>query len=343
MNKKLINELLKLKGKFLFRREGQQLEFKEQFNFAGLADYFRDFAAFANNRGGHLIFGIKDIPHIPIGLSVSSKEQFEKIDPATITGYLLEIFSSDIAWEQDLIKKHGKYFGYFYIHEANVKPIIAKKDEGKEQIIKNGEVYYRYGGRTQKIQFAELENIINKRIEQNNLEWMNVVSKIGKAGPQNAAILDTERGIIERDDSQVLVLDETLLEKLKFVKEGEFTEGKGDSTLQLIGDILPINKIEVIKKIKEDLFKEYPFSATELVEKVKEKLPIVLQNKIWDAIKENDIKAYRGTYSTYVFRNNNQKDDYITNGKLPKTIPSIYNQAAVDFLIKVLRSIKNDK
>ncbi len=36
----------------LFHRESQSLEFKEQFNFAGLADYCRDFAAFANNRGG---------------------------------------------------------------------------------------------------------------------------------------------------------------------------------------------------------------------------------------------------------------------------------------------------
>ena len=43
----------------LFHREGQELEFKEQFNLAGLADYFRDFAAFANNRGGHIVFGVK--------------------------------------------------------------------------------------------------------------------------------------------------------------------------------------------------------------------------------------------------------------------------------------------
>jgi len=30
----------------LHHRECQELEFKEQFNLAGLADYFRDFAAF---------------------------------------------------------------------------------------------------------------------------------------------------------------------------------------------------------------------------------------------------------------------------------------------------------
>lgn len=55
-----VEELLRKKGEYLFHREGQELEFKEQFNLAGLADYFRDVAAFANNRGGYLIFGVKD-------------------------------------------------------------------------------------------------------------------------------------------------------------------------------------------------------------------------------------------------------------------------------------------
>ncbi|WAC02164.1 hypothetical protein N7U66_20715 [Lacinutrix neustonica] len=47
-------------------------------------------------------------------------------------------------------------FGVFKITEANVKPIIAKKDEGKDNHIKNGEIYFRYGGRTQKIRFPNL-------------------------------------------------------------------------------------------------------------------------------------------------------------------------------------------
>lgn len=55
----------------LHHREGQELEFKEQFNLAALADYFKDFAAFANNRGGYLIFGVKDKPRVLIGMSGS--------------------------------------------------------------------------------------------------------------------------------------------------------------------------------------------------------------------------------------------------------------------------------
>ena len=76
-----ILELLRTKADGrLFHGEGQELEFKEQFNLAGLAEYFRDFAAFANNRGGYLIFGVTDIPRRPTGLSEAALEQFEKID-----------------------------------------------------------------------------------------------------------------------------------------------------------------------------------------------------------------------------------------------------------------------
>lgn len=337
MDENFIKELLRTKGKYLFHREGQEVEFKEQFNFAGLADYFRDFAAFANNRGGYLIFGVTDSPRVPKGLSKSSLRQFDNIDPEKIAGYLLEIFSTDIRWEQLTLKYSNKIFGIFYISEATLKPIIAKKDEGKEQIIKNGEVYYRYGGRTQKIQFAELENIINKRIELNNKQWLNLFEKIGRAGPQNAAILDTEKGIIEKDENKILVLDEKLIDKINFIKEGEFVEKKGSAALKIVGDIVPINSIEIIKKVKENLIKEYPLSATELVTEVKKQLSTVRQNLIWDAIRDNKLRNNKD-YSAYVFRNKKQEDEFIQSGKLPKAIPTIYNYKAVDFLVKVLRN-----
>src|SRR6056297_820564 len=175
----LLKERLRRNGKRLYHREGQELEFKEQFNLAALADYFRDFAAFANNRGGYLIFGVKDAPRVLIGMSDKSIDQFEKVDPEKITGFLLEIFSSDIEWTQATLEMDGMRFGVLRLLPAQTKPVIARKDEGKDQIIKNGEIYYRYGGRTQKIQSAELESIINHRIEQNNQQWIDLMSKIG--------------------------------------------------------------------------------------------------------------------------------------------------------------------
>jgi predicted HTH transcriptional regulator len=332
-----VKELLRTKGRYLYHREGQELEFKEQLNLAGLAEYLRDFAAFANNRGGYLIFGVNNAPRMPNGLSPTSLEQFNKVDPERITGFLLEIFSPDIKWEQATIDVGRKSFGVFRVHEAHMKPVIAKKNEGKDQIIKNGEIYYRYGGRTQKIQFAELESIINRRVEQNNNQWLDLMEKIGRAGPQNAAILDTEKALIEKDETRVLVLDEDLAQKLRFIKEGRFVEKEGAAALKLIGDVVPVDKVEIIRKVKENLLRDYPFSAMELAAEVKKILPNLNRNAIWDAIADNDLK--RNTdYATFNFRNKKQEDEYKSTGKLSSTTPCIYNQKAIDFLVNVLRS-----
>lgn len=337
IDKEHLKELLKVKDGHLFRREGQELEFKEQFSLAGLADYFRDFAAFSNNRGGLLVFGVKDAPRLPTGLSAQSLQQFNKIDPEKITGYLLEIFSADIRWDQAAFTIGEKHFGVFQIEEARIKPIIAKKDEGKDQTIKNGEIYYRYGGRTQKIQYAELQNIIEHRVEQNNRQWLDLVTKIGKAGPQNAAILDTERSLIEKDDSKILVLDEVLANKIKFIKEGEFVEKNGATTLKLVGDVVPIDKVEVIRKVKENLTRQYPLSAMELADEVKKALPNSGQHQVWRVAKENDLKN-NPDYAAYNFRNKKQEDEFKASGVLPAATPSIYNLRAVEFIVSVLKA-----
>jgi hypothetical protein len=335
----VVIELLRTStGGNLHHREGQELEFKEQFNLGGLADYFRDFAAFSNNKGGYIIFGVTDSPRRLKGLTETALQQFDKIDPEKITGFLLDIFSGDILWVQETLSYKGKSFGIFKILPAVTKPIIAKKDEGKDQIIKNGDIYYRYGGRTQKIQYAELETIINKRIEQNNSQWLDLMLKIGKAGPSNAAILDTENSLIEKGDHKILVVDEMLAKKLKFIKEGEFVEKKGAIALKLVGDVVPIDRIEVVKRVKENLLKEYPISATELVEECKKQYSTCTVSQIWDVIKENDIKN-NSDYSAYNFRNKKQEDNYKETGKKPAGTPSIYNSKAIDYILKVLRGL----
>jgi hypothetical protein len=337
IDEKQICELLKLNddGR-LYHREGQELEFKEQFSLAALADYFRDFAAFSNNRGGYLIFGVKDKPRVLLGMTQKSIEQFEKVDPERITGFLLELFSSEIRWAQASVKINEMVFGVFRIMPSHVKPVISRKDEGKDQILKNGEIYYRYGGRTQKIQSAELESIINHRIGQNNQHWLDLMAKIGRAGPENAAILDTERALIEKDDSRVLVVDDDLASKLKFIKEGEFVEKDGAAALKLVGEVVPIDHVEVVKRVKENLIKTYPLSATELAEEVKKAFPSAKQNDVWQCIRENGLKE-NTNYSAYNFRNKKQEDEYKGTGVIPNVTPSIYNHAAVEFIVKVLK------
>lgn len=335
LNQEIVADLLRVKEDgILYKRESQALEFKESFNLAGLGDYYRDFAAFSNNRGGYMIFGIKDRPRRErTGLSKKAKEQFDKLDPETVTGHLLDIFSGNIIWEHDIFKVDGKYFGVFYIHQAYEKPIICKKDEGKDQILKNGDIYYRYGGRTQRIQASELEIIINERTQRINQRWIDLVQRIGSAGPENAAILDTEKGLVE-NDSKTLVIDESLLGQIQWLKEGEFKERKGAKALKLVGNVHAVDAIEVERKIKEDQLKMYPLSATELVKEVKKRKPEIKQPEIYDIIKDNEIKDNKD-YSDYIFRNVQQQKNYEEKGTLPKGITSIYKSSAVDVIVKI--------
>lgn len=339
LNKDIIAELLRVKeGGILYHRESQNLEFKESFNFAGLADYYRDFAAFANNSGGYLVFGVKDKPRRElIGLNDSAFDQFDKLDPELVTGHLLDIFSSSITWEHEAFGIDGNKYGAFYIYESRLKPVICKKDEGRDQVLKNGEVYYRYGGRTQKIQSAELESIINKRIEKNNTQWLDLMEKIKSAGPGNAAILDTEKGLIEKDESKILVVDEELVKGMQWIREGEFVEKEGEKTLKLVGEVQPVDRIEVIKKEKVNKLKEYPLTATELVAKVKKQDNRIKQHEIYSIIKENSLKD-NPEYSTYVFRNKSQEEVYERDGTLPTAIVSIYKSSAIDFIVKVFKN-----
>ena len=331
--KEYINEILSLNGNALDDRESEELEFKEQFSLAGLSDYYKSFAGFANNRGGYLVYGIQNSPRVPIGLTEKSLDQFRNIDPQRITQDLLEVFSANIQWEQVEADNGSKIFGIFRIYEAAAKPIIAKKTYGRNQSIKNGEIYYRYAGRTQKIQHAELEAIIQGRIQVIINQWMDLMSKIAKIGPQNVALLDTGKRSLETGDNTILTIDEELSEKIEFIKRGNISTND-EEAFEIVGDVRPI--LGIIQEVKENLLAEYPFSATEVAKTVKEQLPSISRNKVWEIIKNTDMKNNRD-YSVYNFRNKKQEDLYKETGKIPGGTPSIYNNKAIEFIIATLK------
>lgn len=334
LNLDIIKELLKEKADgTLFHRENSTLEYKEQFNFAGLADYLKDFAAFANNSGGYLIFGVKDKPRILIGMSKKSIEQFEKIDPQKITGGILEHFSSEIKYEYNSFKIEEKTFGVFYVEEIKNKPIIAKKDAS--EVFRNGEIHYRYGGRTDKIRHAELETIINERIEQTNKEWRNFLRSSSNVEPSKTHLLTSQTSAIGKDNN-ILYIDAKTTEKINFLKEGEFKETAGEKAIMLIGKAKMLAAQTIEKEVEKSLVELYPYTYTELVNIIKEKNSQIKQGDINEIIKENNLKK-KEEYSAYNFRNKKQKVKYETEGILPKNPTSIYNQNAIEYILEAYK------
>ena len=331
-----INELLTIKPDgYLYHRESKDLEFKTSFNFAELAEYYRDFAAFANNAGGYIIFGVSNSPRKLIGLNERAIRQFEEIDPAKISGDLLDTFSSNIQWEQKVHYVGNLQFGVLYISVSEQKPIISKRNCGNASEIKSGEIYYRYAGRTQRIQYSELSHIIEQRITTNTTQLLSLLNKISVIGPANAAILDTQKGLIQKDEKHLLVIDDNIIPRIKFIREGHFAEKEGATTLKLVGEVHPLNSVEVIKTIRKRLIDDYPYSFTKLRKEIKARLPNVNQRLIHQVIKENNIKNSQ-QYSEYNFMNKDQEEEYKRSGLVRPDITSLYNKDAVEFIVKVL-------
>ncbi len=250
---------------YIKSRESSLLEFKESFNLGNMDEYAKTMAAFANNRGGIIIFGVKDNPRIPIGIR---KEKFDNIKQEKVTGYLIEHFSPEIEWDIGITEVDGKYFGYISVLEAYNKPIICKKNNGD---LKSGEIYYRYRGQSRKIEFSELRKIIDEIRENEKRLWMKHIEKIAQIGPQNIAFIDLMRGSIETQklNGSKLIIDKSLLddlrEKVKFVEEGKFSEKEGFPTLKLIGEVQASDNV-IIPNL--DLNKDYPYIQKQLAEEL---------------------------------------------------------------------------
>lgn len=246
-----LNSIFKVSTKYANRvnsRESSWLEFKERFGFASLSKYAKTMAAFANAQGGYIVFGVKDKPHTMMGLR---DETFNGINPEKITNGLNEIFAPEIHWEMNVHEFKGKMFGLIYTHESVNKPIVAKKNSGE---VKESEIYYRYRGRSEKAKYSELILILDERRKQEQLRWMKHLENISRIGVENAAVFDTDTGIVEGSSGR-FIIDEAILPKLSFIREGEFSERDGDPTLKLIGElqaagktnILPIQKVYATK------------------------------------------------------------------------------------------------
>lgn len=235
----------------LISRENNRLEFKESFGFASLGKYIRTAAGFANAKGGYIVYGIGRSPHSLLGMK---GDAFDKLDPEKLTHYLNEHFDPSLEWEQHIHELTEKPFGLIYIHESHNKPVICKKsaDDGKN--LKEGEIYFRYRGRTQTIRYAELKELIEERRKREQLLWFKHLKEIARIGISDAALFDLRSGMVKGGGGN-LVIDESLIPQLAFIRDGEFSETKGKPTLKLIGSVEAIGatnkgaagKVQVVK------------------------------------------------------------------------------------------------
>ena len=115
----------------ILSRENSSLEFKESFGWGSIAKYLRSCAAFANTKGGFIVFGVKNRPHELKGLSGSSLQYFEGIDPEKMSNHFNEHFAPEINWDIHQHELQGKVYGLRDFPRNTVKrefksPIIRR-------------------------------------------------------------------------------------------------------------------------------------------------------------------------------------------------------------------------
>lgn len=232
----------------IINREGTNIEFKESYNHVSMAQYFKAIAAFANNSGGYILFGVGDKPRRLLGLNGKSLKQFEEIQVDEFTNNLREYFSPEIKWDHCTFEFRDKSFGVIYVQKLARKPCICKKhydDTNPKYSLKEGDIYYRYGGRSERIRYEELQEIIEESRKNEERQWLDFAKKAVRIGVSNAALLDLNTGSLCGTGGTV-VLDEELLKKVAFIKEGAFVETGGMPTLRVIGDITEISTGKVV-------------------------------------------------------------------------------------------------
>jgi hypothetical protein len=213
-------------------RESSSLELKESFNWASKDAYAKSCAAFANNRGGYIVFGVTNRPRRLVGLQ---SDGFENLDEARIAEYFNSVFSPELRFDKIVAEVRSHRVGAIHVYPAPLKPVVCIRNDG--QALREADIYYRYNARSERIKFPELRALLEGVREVERRTWMAHLERISQIGAPNAAVLDVLTGRIEGQGG-TLMIDRKLLPRIRFVKEGNFRE-RGWPTLRLVGDVVP--------------------------------------------------------------------------------------------------------
>lgn len=257
-------------------RESSTLEYKKAFNKGSVVDYAKTMAAFANNKGGYLIFGVIDTTREVVGLQ---SPHFDNLKQEEFTETINSYFSPEIIWtcgsltvdvpnDGETRALVQKKIGWIYAYESERKPIVALKANSNEKLAA-GDVVYRYRARTQRIRPAEMERIIENRIAKERENLLKLFETIRKNGTANIGIVNYNNGRVTTPYGVDIAFDRKLitkvLRKAKYIKEGSFNETEGKPVLKVTGNIDLAEEVPVPDGNPDET---HPFIQKQLAEKL---------------------------------------------------------------------------
>jgi hypothetical protein len=201
-------------------------------NYAVSGKIIRAIAGLANNKGGHILFGIRDGANIVEGMS---DDKFQTLDPALLTSHLVSFLDPVPTVARVSHTIGGKKIGVLHVEKHERAPVIVLKGMGTD--LREGAVYFRYVGETRQIKPGELRAIIETREARAVAEFSRRMNRVASGA---GATIDLDTGEVSGRTGS-FVIDKALLPSIQFVREGDFTQSKGAPTLRLVGDVQPIS------------------------------------------------------------------------------------------------------
>ena len=230
--------------------ETDEFECKQNFNLKGFGKPLKTIAGFANHRGGYLFFGVRDKPE---GFSVCglNDDRFTDTDQNKFSQTIRAALEPTPRFHVATLRLDAMTVGVIYVEAHNSKPVIACKTEG-EMI--EGFIYYRYPGETRPICYADLRTILDERDKESREALKPMLQRLIELGPQNAMVANLADGQLEGGNRSILI-DPKSLERIRFIREGEFDEIDGAATLRVIGDAqtVPPEIISPVRTVREEV------------------------------------------------------------------------------------------
>lgn len=250
-----LSNILKIKNEtdnILDIDETSIFECKENFH-ADVRSLIKPLISFANNSGGYILYGVKDGTWEITGLSAKKIADFNSWDFEKLSANILNFANCGLKVSKKTYHIANKDIGILHVQRAGKRPIIMNSNDGDISV---GQIYYRYPACSRLIASTELDEIIEDRINSMiSTTLSRHIENIIKNGIENTAILNLKTGEVEGKSGN-FVIEEELLSKIQFIKEGEFVEKKGAPALKLMGNLKPITTIaekEIEKEVEKSI------------------------------------------------------------------------------------------
>lgn len=254
MDERVLKSFFQMEGDgrwFFTKGENDEFECKENFNLGNFSKPLKTIAGYANNRGGYLLFGVKDLPqrHEVCGLPDG---RFGETDRNRFSQIIRSTLAPTPRFEVGTLQLEGLLIGVIHVEPHTSKPVIASKNHG--EAVSEGSIYFRYVAETKAISYADLRAILDERDLRSREAILPMVQRLLELGPGNALVANLADGQLEGGERPILI-DPVSLEQIKFIKEGAFDEVEGAPTLKVVGDahIVPNGNVLPVRTVREEI------------------------------------------------------------------------------------------